>query len=70
MVPGVTDKYVSYVGIEANQLGAILERLERKRPVKTIARDIGMAESEILRVRDITELTEFQRTQSLAPSVR
>lgn len=69
MVPGVTDKYVSYLELPAQQVDLILLGLENKMTPKEIAEQIKVREEKVLEVQEIVRLTEMQRNPSLAPII-
>lgn len=67
MVPGVTDKYVSYLDLPAQQVDLILLGLENKMTPKEIAAQLKIIEEKVLQIQEIVRLTETQRNPSLAP---
>jgi NAD+ synthase len=67
MVPGVTDKYVSYLGLPAQQVDLILLGLEYKMTPKKIAEQVKIREEKVLEIQEIVGLTEMQRNPSLSP---
>ncbi|MBI3139374.1 MAG: NAD(+) synthase [Sphingobacteriales bacterium] len=67
MVPGVTDKYVSYLELPAPQVDLILLGLENKMTAIEIAEQLKITEEKILDILEIVNLTEMQRNHSLAP---
>lgn len=69
MVPGVTDKYVSYLELPAQQVDLILLGLENKMTPKEIAEQVIVREEKVLEIREIVRLTEMQRNPSLAPII-
>lgn len=70
MVPGVTDKYASYLELTALQVDLILLGLEDKMTAKEIADQISVSEEKVLEVQEIVRMTELQRTPSIAPTMR
>lgn len=69
MVPGVTDKYVSYLELTALQVDLILIGLEKKMTPKEIAEQIDIKEEKVLEIQEIFSLTELQRNPSIAPTM-
>ncbi len=69
MVPGVTDKYVSYLGLSAQQVDLILLGFEKKMTPKEIAEQVEIREEKVLEIQEIVCLTELQRNTSLAPTI-
>jgi NAD+ synthase len=67
MVPGVTDKYVSYLELPAQQVDLILLGLENKMTPKEIAEQVKVREEKVLEIQEIVQLTEMQRNPSIAP---
>lgn len=67
MIPGVTDKYVSYLELPAQQVDLILLGLEYKMTPKEIAEQVNIREEKVLEIQEIVGLTEMQRNPSLAP---
>lgn len=69
MVPGVTDKYVSYLELTALQVDLILLGLERKMTTNEIAEQVGIKKEKVLQIQEIVRLTELQRMPSIAPTM-
>ena len=69
MIPGVTDKYVSYLELSAFQLDLVLLGLERNWTASSIAAQTGIREEKVLEIEEIVRLTEWQRISSLAPVI-
>lgn len=69
MVPGVTDKYVSYLELTAMQVDLILLGLENKMTAKDIAEQVKVSEEKVSEIQEIVRLTEMQRNPSLAPTM-
>lgn len=67
MVPGVTDKYASYLELSALQVDLILLGLEKKMAPEEIAEQLNIREEKVLEIQEIVDLTELQRNPSLAP---
>lgn len=67
MVPGVTDKYVSYLELPSQQVDLILLGLENKMTPKEIAEQVDIRNEKVLEIQEIVRLTETQRNPSLAP---
>lgn len=67
MVPGVTDKYISYLELPAHQVDLILLGLENKMTPKEIAEQVVVREEKVIEIQEIVRLTEMQRNPSLAP---
>ena len=69
MIPGVTDKYVSYLELPAQQVDLILLGLEYKMTAKEIADQVKIREEKVLEIQEMVRLTEMQRNPSLAPII-
>lgn len=69
MVPGVTNKYVSFLELSALQVDLILLGLDKKMTPKEIAEQIDLNEEKILELQEIIALTELQRNPSLSPTM-
>jgi len=69
MVPGITDKYISYLGLPSLQIDLILLGLECKMTPKEIAQQIGISEMNVLEIQEIVGLTQLQRNPSLGPTL-
>lgn len=69
MVPGVTNKYVSFLELSALQVDLILLGLDKKMTPKEIAEQIDLNEEKILELQEIVALTELQRNPSLSPTM-
>lgn len=67
MIPGVTDKYVSYLELSAPHVDLILLGLEYKMTPREIAEQINIREEKVLEIQEIVQLTDMQRNPSLAP---
>jgi len=67
MVPGVTDKYVSYLDLPAKQVDLILLGLEWRMTPKEIAEQLKLNEGKVIEIIEIVKLTEMQRNPSLSP---
>lgn len=67
MIPGITNKYVSYLELPAQQVDLILFGLENKMTPKEIAEQVEVREEKVLEIQEIVRLTEMQRNPSLAP---
>lgn len=69
MIPGVTDKYLSYLNLNALQIDLILIGMEKKISAKKIASQIDIKEEKVQEIFEIVKLTEMQRNPTLAPSI-
>lgn len=69
MVPGVTDKYVSYLELSVRKVDLILLGLEKKMSPEEIAGQVKVNEQKVIEIKEIVNLTELQRNPSLAPKM-
>jgi NAD+ synthase len=67
MIPGVTDKYLSYIELSALQVDLILYGLEMNMNIDDIAEQLEINKIKIQEIQEIYKLTEQQRNASLAP---
>jgi len=70
MIPGVTDKYLSYLELNALQVDLILLSLEKNISINDIAKKLEIPEAKIQEIQEIYKLTEQQRNSSLAPILK
>lgn len=69
MVPGVTDKYMSYLELPAHQVDLILLGLEREMSIAEIALQLHVSMEKVEEIQEIVRLTAGQRNPSLSPLI-
>ncbi len=70
ILPGVTDKYLSYFGMDFSQVDLILLGLEKGLTVREIADQLGMDEQPVNELREAVRLSEYSRNHALAPMLK
>jgi NAD+ synthase len=70
ILPGVTDKYMSYLDMDSTQVDLIVYGLEKGMTANEIANQLGMNEQEIKQIQEIIRLSENTRNHSLAPILK
>ena len=67
ILPGVTDKYMSYFGLHADTVDLILMGLERNLDTLQIAQELNIEEKDVSEMKKIVELSRFTRSRGFAP---
>ena len=67
ILPGITDKYIGYFGIDYLKVDLILLGLQERLPAAEIAAQIGISEQVVNQIQEIIRLSEFSRNHALAP---
>lgn len=67
ILPGVTNKYLSYFGMDFSQVDSILLGLEKGLTVREIADQLGMDEEPVNELQEAVRLSEYSRNHALAP---
>lgn len=70
ILPGVTNKYQDYLGIDALQVDLILLGLERDMTVNQIAVQLGLDEQTVTKMIEVLQLSEQFRRHALAPVLK
>jgi len=67
ILPGVTDKYLSYFGMDCQKLDLILYGFQKGLSSVEIANQLGMNKDSINEIKEIIRLSQFFRDHALAP---
>ena len=68
MVPGVTDKYMSYLELDATMVDMVLWGLENGMEDHSISEQLNLPQEKVREIREVTILTDQLRNPSLAPA--
>ncbi len=69
ILPGITDKYRVYVGMDFLNVELILLGLQMGLSTDVIARQLGLDEQTVIRMFEIVQLSESYRSHSSAPDL-
>lgn len=69
ILPGVTDKYMSYFGMDSQKLDLILYGFQKGLSSAKIANQLGMNERSVMEIKEIIRLSQFFRNHALVPEL-
>lgn len=69
ILPGVTDKYLSYFGMDYQKLDLILYGLQKELSTLEIAKQLAMTEQSAYEITEIIRLSQFYRNHALSPEL-
>lgn len=70
ILPGITDKYKGYFGIDYLKVELILLGLKMELSTGEIARQLGLDEQTVIQLFEIIQLSEISRSHALAPELK
>lgn len=70
IIPGVTDKYRGYFGLDSLQVDLILWGLQKGMAVHEIADQLGIREQKVSQMREVIRLSENTRNHAQAPILK
>lgn len=70
ILPGITDKYLGYFGMDCQKVDLILYGLEEGYPTSLIAGQTGTTERQVSEIGEIVKLSEHMRSHALAPILK
>ena len=70
ILPGITDKYQGYFGIDFLKVELILLGLQMEISVDEIARQLGLDDHTVIQMFEIVKLSESSRSHALAPELK
>lgn len=69
ILPGITDKYLGYFGIDYLKVELILLGKQMELSTDEIARQLGLDDKTVIQMFEIVQLSESSRSHSLAPNL-
>jgi len=70
ILPGITDKYQGYFGIDFLKVELILLGLQMELSTDEIARQLGLDDQTVIQMVEIVQLSESFRSHALAPKLK